>query len=126
LGSPVGSIVIVAARAASGQLRAGPGFCADRWSSATTLVGIPPANAPKDNLLSQPPRVPGICDDDRAPLQTRDDDQECVIRRRLAAYHQQTGPVLAWYGPGVVHTVNGAHSPEQVAEAIEQTLTVGV
>jgi adenylate kinase len=78
------------------------------------------------NLLSQPPRVQGICDDDRAPLQTRDDDQECVIRRRLAAYQQQTGPVLAWYGSGVVHTVNGALSPEQVAEAIEQTLTVSV
>ncbi|HTX35460.1 MAG TPA: adenylate kinase [Bryobacteraceae bacterium] len=78
------------------------------------------------NLLSQPPRVPGICDDDRAPLQTRDDDQECVIRRRLAAYHELTGPVLDWYGSGVVHRVDAALSPEEVAQAIEQTLTACV
>ena len=78
------------------------------------------------NLLSQPPRVPGICDDDRAPLMTRDDDQEAVIRRRLAAYQELTGPVLDWYGPGVARRVDGSLAPEQVAQAIEQTLTACV
>ena len=78
------------------------------------------------NLLSQPPRVPGICDDDRAPLLTRDDDHEIVIRRRLAAYQQQTGPVLEWYGPSLVHRVDGSLPPEQVTQAIEQALTACV
>ncbi len=78
------------------------------------------------NLLSQPPRVPGICDDDRAPLQTRDDDHECVIRRRLAAYQELTGPVLAWFGPQAVYKVDGSLSPEGVAQAIEQALTACV
>jgi adenylate kinase len=78
------------------------------------------------NLISQPPRVSGICDDDRAPLMTRDDDQEAVIRRRLAAYRELTGPVLDWYGPSVVHRVNGSQTPERVAQAIEQTLTTCV
>ena len=78
------------------------------------------------NLLSQPPRVAGVCDDDRAPLLTRDDDQEAVIRRRLAAYEQQTGPVLDWYGSSMVYRVDGALSPERVAQAIEQSVTVCV
>jgi adenylate kinase len=78
------------------------------------------------NLLSDPPRVPGICDGDRAPLMTRDDDHECVIRRRLAAYEEQTGPVLDWYGAGVVHRVDGSLSPDRVAQAIEQALTACV
>ena len=78
------------------------------------------------NLLSQPPRVAGICDDDRAPLLTRDDDQEAVIRRRLVAYQELTGPVLDWYGPSVVRRVDGSLAPERVAEEIEHCLTACV
>jgi adenylate kinase len=78
------------------------------------------------NLLSQPPLVPGICDDDRASLQTRDDDHEAVIRHRLAEYEGLTGPVLAWYSPHAVHQVDGSLSPERVAQAIEETLTACV
>ena len=48
------------------------------------------------NLMSQPPRNAGQCDDDGAPLMTRDDDQEAVIRRRLHAYEEMTGPLLDW------------------------------
>lgn len=76
------------------------------------------------NLISQPPRVAGICDCDRAPLATRDDDREAVIRQRLAAYQQLTGPVLGWYSPEVVHRVDGSVSAEKVAQAIEETLSV--
>jgi len=78
------------------------------------------------NLLSQPPREAGLCDDDQAPLQTRDDDQEPVIRRRLAAYEETTGPVLAWYGRRNVRRVDASCSPECVARAIEQALTTCV
>ena len=76
------------------------------------------------NVISQPPRVEGLCDDDRTPLVTREDDREEVIRRRLAAYQAQTGPVLEWYGPSVVRRVDGSLAPEQVAQAIEQSLMV--
>ena len=78
------------------------------------------------NLLTQPPRVDGICDGDRAPLLIRDDDHETVIRRRLAAYHELTGPVLDWYGPELVHRVDGSLSPDEVWRAIERELTVCV
>ncbi|HYW47687.1 MAG TPA: adenylate kinase [Bryobacteraceae bacterium] len=70
------------------------------------------------NLLSQPPRTAGECDDDRAPLLTRDDDQEAVIRRRLRAYHEQTGPILEWYGERVVQTIDGAAPADEVGRAI--------
>jgi adenylate kinase len=74
------------------------------------------------NLLSQPPKVAGQCDDDLAPLLIRDDDNEAVIRRRLAAYKELTGPILDWYGPSVVHTVNGDQAPETVQSAVEQAV----
>ena len=74
------------------------------------------------NLQFQPPRVAEQCDDDQTPLLTREDDQEAVIRRRLAAYQEQTGPILQWYGASLVHTVDGARTPAQVGQAIEQAV----
>jgi adenylate kinase len=74
------------------------------------------------NLLSQPPRVAGKCDDDGAELSTRADDQEDTIRQRLKAYNELTGPILQWYGPAVVRTVDGARAPEEVTKAIESAV----
>jgi adenylate kinase len=71
------------------------------------------------NLLSQPPLVAGQCDDDHAPLLIRDDDTEAVIRRRLVAYHDLTGPILQWYGKSAVLTVDGNQAPDKVRSAIE-------
>jgi adenylate kinase len=74
------------------------------------------------NLLSQPPLVAGQCDDDHAPLQTRDDDSEAVIRRRLVAYKELTGPILQFYGSSAVRTVDGAMALEAVRRAIESAV----
>jgi adenylate kinase len=74
------------------------------------------------NLLSQPPKVAGQCDDDHAPLLIRDDDSEPVIRRRLAAYKELTGPILQYYGRSMVHTVDGNQAPEKVRSAIESAV----
>jgi adenylate kinase len=71
------------------------------------------------NLLSQPPKVADQCDDDGAGLTTREDDQEAVIRQRLRAYHELTGPILKWYGASSVHSVDGGMAQDQVAQAIE-------
>lgn len=71
------------------------------------------------NLLSQPPRAAGLCDDDGAALLTRDDDHESVIRERLKAYQTLTGPILAWYGARRVHTVDGGVAPAEVAKTVE-------
>jgi len=71
------------------------------------------------NAISIPPRVPGICDRDGALLITRDDDRPEVIRQRLRAYDQLTGPILKWYGPRLVRCVDGSQSPGEVRRAVE-------
>jgi adenylate kinase len=71
------------------------------------------------NLLFQPPRVEGICNDDGAELLTRPDDSEEVIRQRLSAYQELTGPILKWYGPNAVHTIDGTKSLLEVTIASE-------
>ena len=73
------------------------------------------------NVLSQPPRQAGLCDDDGSPLVMRDDDQEPVIRKRLDAYRTETRPVLSFYGPSV-RLVNADQSPAEVAAAIQRLL----
>jgi len=70
------------------------------------------------NLITQPPRQAGVCDTDGATLVTRDDDCEDVIRRRLCAYVELTGPILKWYGPRVVRNVDGSLAPEAVSLAV--------
>lgn len=49
------------------------------------------------NIVSHPPRVEGICDLDGAKLIVRDDDQEAVIRERLAAYQTQSQPLIDFF-----------------------------
>jgi adenylate kinase len=74
------------------------------------------------NLLSQPPIAVGVCDADGTALVTREDDRESVIRDRLRAYHDQTGPVLEWYGPSHVQRVDGSLPAVEVTAAIEAAL----
>jgi adenylate kinase len=71
------------------------------------------------NLLSQPPKVEGICDADGARLIHREDDCETAIRQRLEAYHEQTNPVLDWYD-GNVRRVDGRATPVEVSAEIER------
>jgi adenylate kinase len=73
------------------------------------------------NLLSQPPRVGGICDADGAELITREDDREEVIRQRLKAYEELTGPVLAWFR-NHVRTIDGSAAPDRVSEEIDRAI----
>jgi adenylate kinase len=74
------------------------------------------------NLLSQPPKTAGICDVDGAPLMTREDDKEGVIRDRIRAYHQQTGPVLRWYNSARLHRVDGSQPPDHVAREVANAI----
>ncbi len=75
------------------------------------------------NLQSQPPRVAGICDADGTELLTREDDREEVIRQRLKAYQELTGPVLEWF-KNHVRTVDGSLAPAQVSQAVERAVPV--
>ena len=74
------------------------------------------------NMLSQPPKHGEICDDDRQPLLRREDDTEEVILARLKAYHDATGPVIAYYRNGGCRRVDATGTPDEVASAIERLL----
>jgi adenylate kinase len=74
------------------------------------------------NLLFQAPKTAGVCDDDGAELLTRPDDREEVIRQRLRAYQELTGPILKWYGAGAVHTVDGSKSLLEVSMTSERAV----
>jgi adenylate kinase len=74
------------------------------------------------NALLQPPRIAGVCDQDGAALITRNDDGEEVIRQRLRTYHELTSPILKWFGPSVVRSVDGTGSADQVAPVVEHAV----
>ena len=72
------------------------------------------------NTISLPPKVHGICDQDGSPLVIREDVRVAVIRQRLRAYDELTGPILKWYGPKLVRGIDGSKAPEEVRREIEK------
>jgi adenylate kinase len=74
------------------------------------------------NLLHQPPRVAGVCDDDATPLITRKDDREEVVRARLEMYDCLTRPVLAHYQHTDYFQIRGDRSPGYIFEEISGIL----
>ena len=72
------------------------------------------------NIYDVPPKAPGICDSDGGKLVQRADDQPDVVRRRLAEYERQTKPLSDYYRrQGVLETVDGSASMEEVSRALE-------
>ena len=49
------------------------------------------------HVVSSPPKREGVDDQSGEPLVQRDDDREDTVRERLAVYHQQTEPLVAFY-----------------------------
>ena len=46
-------------------------------------------------------------------LYQRDDDEESVIRNRLKVFHDQTQPLIDWYGKkGLLSAVDASQAPE--------------
>jgi adenylate kinase len=70
-----------------------------------------------------PPRRPGVCDEDGARLRQRDDDRPEIVRRRLAVYHENTAPLVEYYERrGVLHRIDGTAAASEVAGEIRATL----
>jgi len=71
-----------------------------------------------------PPQVEGLDDLTQEPLVQREDDQEDVVRNRLAVYRKQTEPLVAFYqrlatdNKIFYHEVNGHAAVEDVTAAI--------
>ena len=70
------------------------------------------------NVIQQPPKTAGICDDDGTPLMTRKDDSEEVVSERIRTYDELTRPVLAYYQDRKYHQIRGDRSPSYIFEEI--------
>ncbi|MGB0561534.1 MAG: adenylate kinase [Spirulinaceae cyanobacterium] len=55
---------------------------------------------------------------ERLLARQRGDDTEETIRRRLVIYHEQTKPLIDFYGGRQLHTIDGNSSPDAVAQAL--------
>lgn len=75
------------------------------------------------NMISKPPKVDEICDLDGTPLTQRADDTEAVIRERLKAYEEQTGPAIAHYMQRGGERVDGTLTVEEIWKRIETLLS---
>jgi adenylate kinase len=74
------------------------------------------------NILSAPPKRPGICDDDGTPLVVRKDDQIAIFEERLRTYDEMTRPVLAYYHDRNYFQISGDRSPKYIFEEITSIL----
>jgi adenylate kinase len=75
------------------------------------------------NVFSDPPKHTDVCDQDGSRLVQREDDAEDVVRNRLAVYHEQTAPLIAFYEDrGVLKRFDGLRSPTEVHDHIRATI----
>ncbi len=73
--------------------------------------------------LTDPPRVPGICDKDGTPLEQREDDRPEVVRARLSKQVPPMLEVIDHYDrAGIVSRVDGRQPIEAVTRAILEEL----
>ena len=71
-----------------------------------------------------PPREEGVDDVDGTPLIQREDDKPETVRNRLAVYHEQTAPLVAYYDDqGLLHRFDGTAAPNDVAGHIRATIS---
>lgn len=70
-----------------------------------------------------PPKTEGVCDRCGAALIIREDDKEETVKKRLAVYHEQTQPLIDYYGAkGLVVDIDGTQSMNDVFAAIVSKL----
>ena len=50
------------------------------------------------HVVFNPPKAEGKDDETGEPLIQRDDDQEETVKARLKVYHDQTEPLISFYG----------------------------
>ena len=70
------------------------------------------------------PSKDGVCDEcGSTEFKRRADDNEEAVRTRLEAYHEQTAPLIDYYGKaGLLKSVDGMASIDEVSRQIEALL----
>ncbi len=67
------------------------------------------------NLLTEPPKKEGTCDDCNGSLYQRDDDKEATIRERFKVYNSKTAPLIEYYAKkGMLKTVSADGSIDAI------------
>ena len=70
-----------------------------------------------------PPKEPGLCDQDGGELYQRKDDHPETVRKRLEVYWEQTSPLIGYYRrQGTLIEINGNQTIDSVAEDINSAL----
>ena len=75
------------------------------------------------HVVHAAPKVEGVCDTCGEKLVLRDDDKPETVQKRLEIYHDQTHPLIEYYEKkGVLHTVDGTQTMEDVFKNITDIL----
>lgn len=75
------------------------------------------------HVITNPPKEDGICDKCGSSLIQRDDDNEKSVKNRLDVYNSQTAVLIDYYeNKGVLKTIRGEKSPEEVFDQIKEVL----
>ena len=92
---------------------------------------VHPASGRTYHVKYNPPRVAGKDDLTGEDLVQRDDDQEATVKKRLAIYHAQTEPLIAYYvrwaatgdaGAPRVRKVSGVGTVDAIRDAVRAAL----
>lgn len=73
------------------------------------------------HVLYSKPAEEGLCDTCKVELSIREDDKPETVLHRLAVYHEQTEPLIAYYEKKLC-TVDGTNTPEEITEEILASL----
>ena len=75
------------------------------------------------HIVYNAPKVEDVCDVCGAKIVLRDDDKPETVQKRLTVYHEQTQPLIDFYGKeGVLVEVDGTQNLEDVFQAITKIL----
>ncbi len=75
------------------------------------------------HILFHPPKKEGVCDISGEQLIHRKDDTKYVVQNRLAAYQQQTAPLIAYYrNQNILVDMDGTGTKEEVFARIKKII----
>lgn len=91
---------------------------------------VHPASGRVYHVEHNPPKEPGVDDVTGEALVQRDDDKEETVRKRLAVYHEQTSPLVAFYREmegeraPACHRVEGVGSVDDIRNRVFEALGI--
>ncbi|MHA7817123.1 MAG: adenylate kinase [Pseudohaliea sp.] len=91
---------------------------------------VHPASGRVYHVEHNPPKEPGVDDVTGEPLVQRDDDREETVRKRLAVYHEQTSPLVAFYREmegdraPACHRVEGVGSVDDIRDRVFEAIGI--